>query len=247
MSDFLEQGLEGKTPKSSNTSTSNPTGFFSNFQEAEGNRLPYISIPIKLETKDARYPRGYEFPILKLLDVTVEEKESITKGKQTIIFFKVGNNKEEQKIGIFTPDLASPKLEIILRIFQQRIKSFIDETGINFNYDLITPNTSIVDFATIVKEQFNTSENKEILKTSTFFFKVVWGSNNKATYPELPLGNFIQKAKDKEGKNLPCIELNITPNDNLIPPSGGKKNTVNTVGALGNDLSDLADIPDFNN
>jgi hypothetical protein len=224
-----------------------------------------IPAPRKLDARHSMFPNGYEFPICKLVKVhfdpakEIKRNDTVTPTPVVIFVFITKDGKQFTHLEFPVED-DDENFDKKHEQIQQRIKHIFDETvGASKFIEGSMNGGTYAEFFSNVAKSFNTDQTAVAVKESdtpksipTYSkTEVYWKITYYQTRLQVPLyPNFIQKAFNGKGEQIPC-ELQINPQyDKLVAqekakpaaPYAGGTNAEYGGGAAGG-YDDYPDIP----
>ncbi len=205
-----------------------------------------VSTAKKLSTPTQQYPTGYEFPLVRLVNVvyTADKEVGQDKVPTPIIAFVFKGEGDKQFTGIEFPlDYDDSKFDMKLEALQKRLRHIFDETiGTDKFVEGSMDGDTFAELFENVAKAFNAAivtrgegENAKQIKLyaeGIHYFKLVY-YNTRLQIPMFP--NFIQRAnaKGESVPSIPCELRIVVGTDELEPKAKAKASGF----AAGGDLS----------
>ncbi len=202
-----------------------------------------ISTAKRLDGNNPQYPTGYEFPLVKLVNVvfTADKEVGQDKVPTPVIAFVFKGEGDKQFTGMEFPlDYDDAKFDMKLEALQKRLRHIFDETigtdkfvegsmdGDTFA-ELFENVAKAFNAVTVTKGEGETAKQVKLYAEGTHYFKLVY-YQTRLQIPMFP--NFIQRAIVNK-QAVPC-ELRITVGTDELEPKAKAK--ASGFGATGNGL-----------
>lgn len=234
-------------------------------KETRGTAILPIPAAVKLPAVTAQWKTGYEFPIVRLLNVSFIENKEITRGgvsETTSVlqfFFKDGKDRQFTHLE-FPLDPSVNKYEEKVEWLNQRIKHLWDETigeqhmpenGIGTGAKTFAEYFKAVAEAfksvTYTKGEGESAKTLPLYPSVLLYLKLTY-NQDRLQLPMFP--NFVQRAVGLDNSKLPCEGLLINPEYDAIEPKARQKaapttgytNTGTNAGFGDVDTSDFPDV-----
>lgn len=233
-------------------------------KETRGTAILPIPAPVKLPAPTAQFKTGYEYPIVKLLNVRFVPNKEITRGgvpeEVAVLEFFFKDTKDRQFTHTEFPiDPTVNKFAEKVEWLNQRVKHFWDiaigeermpAEGIG------TGAKTTAEYYKAVAEAFNSikytkGEGEEakqyVLYGSIPMYLKLTYNDDRLQIPMFP--NFVQRTKNAKGETLPCETLVINPTHDAVEPKARQKANPTagyTAGGTnaGFGEADMEDFPD---
>ncbi len=235
--------LEGNTPLEVNTGaeTTQPKvsklGIRKDLEAKAG--IP-VSTAKRLDSNNPQYPTGYEFPLVKLVNVVFTPNKEVGQDKvpTPVIAFVFKGEGDKQFTGMEFPlDYEDAKFDMKLEALQKRLRHIFDETigtdkfvegsmdGDTFA-ELFENVAKAFNAVTITKGEGDAAKTVKLYAEGTHYFKVIY-YQTRLQIPMFP--NFIQRAKIGNSV-VPCELRIVVGTDELEPKAKAKASGFNAGG-----------------
>lgn len=217
-------------------------------------------VPLDKPTK--LFPKGYSFPMGKLVKVesvpyeTEVMGEKVSSKRLVFTYREVGQDKKGSiQVAEFAPK-EDDKFEKNLDYLNRRIMHVFENTiGKGKMAEDIEAET-FDEYFDKVADEFNkhtyidNDKTRKVYAKFPLYLKVLYGTGNNSNRQQLPLfPNFVEKAFNEKGEQLPC-SLDINPSRDIIASTAsapstampGGLGTSNMIGGGG--LGSEDDFPD---
>ncbi|MAT89645.1 MAG: hypothetical protein CMC35_03040 [Flavobacteriaceae bacterium] len=210
--------------------------------ETKSSNLLPISVPKQIE-RNAMFPRGWQFPTAKLVNVVFNpafEKKDGSKVPILQFVFKSGKNSGYTHFE-FAPDQTDEKFQSKYDGFNTRIAHIYEQAigPITPEVKLGAGASNFSEYFELIGKAFNEkvdADGKKLYAKHSYYIKLTYFNAN-VTFPLGP--NFIER---KAADNSPCINLDVnTAYDKLEATKAPAPNVPGMSGGVPD-----GDLPDFN-
>jgi len=216
----------------------------------EGSSSVKMTNIVRLDKPTKLFPKGYEFPIGKLVKVESVPYETEVMGvtqsskRLTFTYREVGKDKKGSLVVSEFAPKEDDKFEKNLDYLNRRIMHVFENTiGKGKMAEDIEAET-FDEYFDKVAEEFNkhvyieNDKNRKEFARFPLYMKILYGTGNNSNRQQLPLfPNYIERAFNEKGEPIPC-SLDINPSRDIIssvaaPVAGAMPGGLGTSAMIG--------------
>lgn len=197
----------------------------------EGSSSVKFSNVVKLNSPSAQFPKGYSFPVGKLVKVEAFEYEKEVMGEKVstvrlqFTYKEVGQNKKGSLIiSEFAPDTTSDKYEVNLDRLNKRIMHIFEVTIGKDKFSNDIEAETFDDYFRAVADEFNkhvyiaNDKKRKEYARYPLYIKILYGMGNNSNRQQLPMfPNFVERATNEKEAYVPC-SLDVSNRDIISAP-----------------------------